>query len=806
MSSVKSHHRTVVGDRPQIILNNQGQVLPPLQLTADRHILGRDPNRADLIVPGDWVVLSSHHAILERRGQNYFIYDGDGINPSKNGLFINHTRITHTQGYCLQDGDELKIGQNPTNFITLTYYSSSFQPSTAQSLQKSISLNKNLTTIGRESGIDLTLDSPIVSRRHAVVTIDKSGQYIIKDYSTNGTFVNGQRVNDSLVLPPGASIRIGPYLLLLQGDRLVIGDKGDRIRLDAYQLVREVKDKGGKKKILLDDISLPIEPGQLVALVGGSGAGKSTLMRTLLGVDPTTTGEVFLNGESLRTNFNIYRTQIGYVPQDDIVHRDLTVEEVLTYAAKLRLPPDTNIEEAIAKTLEEIKMSHHRQTLVGKLSGGQRKRISIGVELLADPKLFFLDEPTSGLDPGLDKKMMELLRDLADRGRTIILVTHATSNINLCDRIVFLGLGTQRRGGKLCYFGTPQEILKFFQDNCFSEIKDLSDIYNHLIEEDHVDRAKYQFKNSDFYTQYITDRLSIESRADLEKPPKQNKQSSLQQLILFSRRYFQLLIRDRVNLGLALLTAPIGIILITLALGEKNPLILGAEDDPTLAPLALRVLFVFTCAAIWVGLSTSLQEIVKETAIYMRERLVNLRLFSYLGSKLGVLGGLALSQTLLMAIAILVCFQSPEPELIPWSLGIGITTFLTLLTCTNLGLMISALVENSAQANSALPLLLLPQIIFSGVLFKMEGIGQYISWFMLSRWSVGAYGALVDVNNMIPEPTQLPDGSIVSQPFEATSVYDPTWENLALNWGILFLHAAIYFGVTWWKQKSKDVL
>jgi ABC-type multidrug transport system ATPase subunit/pSer/pThr/pTyr-binding forkhead associated (FHA) protein/ABC-type multidrug transport system permease subunit len=806
MSPAKSPHRTIVGDRPQIILNNQGQVLPPLQLTADRHILGRDPNRADLIVPGDWVVLSSHHATLEQRGQDYLIYDGDGTNPSKNGLFINHTRITPTQGYCLQDGDELQIGQNPTNFITLTYYSSSFQTSTVQVLQKSISLNNNLTTIGREPGIELTLDSPIVSRRHAVVTTDKGGQYIIKDYSTNGTFVNGQRVNGDCVLPPGATIRIGPYLLLLQGDKLVIGDKGDRIRLDAYQLVREVQDEGGKKKILLDEISLPIEPGQLVALVGGSGAGKSTLMRTLLGIDPTTTGEVFLNGENLRANFNIYRTQIGYVPQDDIIHRDLTVEEVLTYAAKLRLPPDTNIETAIAKTLKEIEMTNHRQTLVGKLSGGQRKRISIGVELLADPKLFFLDEPTSGLDPGLDKKMMELLRNLADSGRTIILVTHATSNINLCDRIVFLGLGTNKIGGRLCYFGPPQEILKFFQAHCFSEIEDISDIYNHLIDDINVDRAEREFKNSDFYTQYITERLSNESHSNTGKFPEQNKQSPLQQLILLSRRYWQLLIRDRVNLGLALLTAPIGIIFITLALGEKNPLVLGTEDDPTLAPLALRVLFVFTCAAIWVGLSSSLQEIVKEIAIYQRERLVNLRLFSYLGSKLGVLGGLALSQTLLMAIAILVCFQSPEPELIPWSLGIGITTFLTLLTCTNLGLMVSALVKNESQANSALPLLLLPQIIFSGVLFKMEGIGQYISWFMLSRWSVGAYGALVNVNQMIPEPTQLPDGSTVPQPFEATSVYDPTWENLALNWGILFLHAAIYFGVTWWTQQRKDVL
>ena len=160
----------------------------------------------------------------------------------------------------------------------------------------------------------------------------------------------------------------------------------DQIRLDADSLVIPKR---------LDNITLAIEPGQFVALVGGSGAGKSTLMRTLLGIEKTTNGAVFLNGDNLRQNFNIYRNQIGYVPQDDIVHADLTVEEVLSYAAKLRLPPDTDVQQVVAKTLEDIEMTHRRKALVKQLSGGQRKRVSIGVELLADPKLFFLDEPTS---------------------------------------------------------------------------------------------------------------------------------------------------------------------------------------------------------------------------------------------------------------------------------------------------------------------------------------------------------------------------------------------------------------------------
>jgi ABC-type multidrug transport system ATPase subunit len=521
-------------------------------------------------------------------------------------------------------------------------------------------------------------------------------------------------------------------------------------------------------------------------------------MRTLLGIEKTTNGAVFLNGDNLRQNFNIYRNQIGYVPQDDIVHADLTVEEVLSYAAKLRLPPDTDVKQVVAKTLEDIEMTHRRKALVKQLSGGQRKRVSIGVELLADPKLFFLDEPTSGLDPGLDKKMMQLLRKLANQGRTVILVTHATANITMCDRIVFMG-----RGGRLCYFGPPREALDFFD----VKTGDFADIYNELeTGETNVQSWAEKFNKSPYYQRYIVNHFSRgKANAKIPSAPSVPKsQSFVKQLVLLAQRYFQLVSRDLVNLSLALLTAPIGISLLRLAVRDKDPLI-GAPEA-TLAPLALRVLFVFTCAAIWVGLATSLQEIVKESAIYLRERLVNLGLFAYLGSKIFILSGLAVLQTLLMVGVILIAFKSPEPSLISWAMGASITTFLTLMSCITLGLVVSAIVKNSSQANSALPLLLLPQIIFSGVLFKMEGAASKFSWLMLSRWSVGAYGSLVNVNGMVPVPTTLPDGSTLPQPFEPTPVYDPSWENLSLNWAILCVHILVYLMLTLWLQKRKDIL
>jgi ABC-type multidrug transport system ATPase subunit len=778
---------TALSDRPYIVLSNQGEILQ-LELKQQQHVLGRDGTRADLVIPEPWRAVSGVHAVLRQIGDNYWIYDGDGQRPSTNGLFVDRTRITPNDGYCLKNGTEIKIGLDPQNQVLLSYFNPLANQVPVPSKQ-SILLKNRSVLLGRDPNASLQLDAPLVSRRHATIDQDSRGNYILRDYSVNGVFVNGQRVTNSVQLSEGDAIRIGPFTLTYRSGELQMQDSGHQIRLDADSLLIPKR---------LDGITLAIEPGQFVALVGGSGAGKSTLMRTLLGIEKTTNGAVFLNGDNLRQNFNIYRNQIGYVPQDDIVHADLTVEEVLSYAAKLRLPPDTDVKQVVAKTLEDIEMTHRRKALVKQLSGGQRKRVSIGVELLADPKLFFLDEPTSGLDPGLDKKMMQLLRKLANQGRTVILVTHATANITMCDRIVFMG-----RGGRLCYFGPPREALDFFD----VKTSDFADIYNELeTGENNVQSWAKKFNKSPYYQRYIINHFSRgKANAKIPSAPSLPKsQSFVKQLVLLAQRYFQLIFRDLVNLSLALLTAPIGISLLRLAVRDKDPLI-GAPEA-TLAPLALRVLFVFTCAAIWVGLATSLQEIVKESAIYLRERLVNLGLFAYLGSKIFILSGLAVLQTLLMVGVILIAFKSPEPSLISWAMGASITTFLTLMSCISLGLVVSAIVKNSSQANSALPLLLLPQIIFSGVLFKMEGAASKFSWLMLSRWSVGAYGSLVNVNGMVPALTTLPDGSTLPQPFEPTPVYDPTWENLSLNWAILCVHIFVYLMLTLWLQKRKDIL
>ena len=793
---------------PYIELNNREQRLR-FELTQPVHRLGRDSEWADLVVPSQgWGVVSGRHIVFTKEWEHYRIQDGDGQSrPSTNGVFISHTRVTMQPGMVLRKNAQFQIGQNPQNMILMDCIVQPNAPITAHLKQTKLNLRGLESTIalGREpaavtDAVGMTLDAPSVSRYHASIKREGS-RYVLRDRSTNGTYVNRHRLTHPYALQEGDLIQIGPFTLLLRNDVLEIFDRGDQIRLDALNLVRQVK-YAKTQKTILNDVSLAIEPGQLVAIVGGSGAGKSTLMKTLLGIAPTTSGTVLLNGDDLRQNFDLYRAEIGYVPQDDIVHYNLTVEEVLSYACELRLPPDTNISAAVTRTLEQVKLSHVRHTLISQLSGGQRKRVSIAVELLANPKLFFLDEPTSGLDPGLDKKMMKLLRELADEGRTIVLVTHATSNLEVCDRIVFMG-----SGGQLCYFGPPKEAMTFF--DATADLKHFADIYIELDEgSSDEERAKnvqhwaQTFKHSPDHTQYVQSVLSTANNSTQFEKPKRQKMSSWRQWLILGRRYLKLVRRDRFSLLLLFLTAPIGVFLIRLALQAENPLADPPSPvDPAQGPLALQVLFVFTCATIWVGLSGTAQTIVKEANIYLRERLVNLRLIPYLGSKFSIHAGLAIIQTSLLVLVILLSFEAPQPDLLPWSLGLLVTSFLTLLASTSLGLMISAFVSNPTQANSTLPLILIPQIVFSGILFKLEGASRIISWIMISRWSIGAYAASLDVNQMALEPV-----SGMTSIFESTTTYEATWENLMLNWGVLCVHSLVYLSISLWKQKQKDIL
>lgn len=231
---------------PYIILNNQGEILPSIDLINDLHILGRDPQKADLLVPEQWGVVGRIQACFRKVGNDYYIYDGDGNKPSTNRLSIDRSTISAREGYRLQNGTEIKIGQNPSNWVILTYRDPNIPLVVSQTKIRSISLKNRSVMLGRDPSANLVLDAPTVSRKHAVIDTDSQGRYILQNYSPNGVFVNDRRVNDRAIIVSGSTIDIGPYILVLQGNELVLAYRGNNIRLDADNLVRIVKDKRGQ--------------------------------------------------------------------------------------------------------------------------------------------------------------------------------------------------------------------------------------------------------------------------------------------------------------------------------------------------------------------------------------------------------------------------------------------------------------------------------------------------------------------------------------------------------------------------------
>ncbi|HET7375612.1 MAG TPA: ATP-binding cassette domain-containing protein, partial [Anaerolineae bacterium] len=406
-------------------------------------------------------------------------------------------------------------------------------------------------TIGRATDCDLRLDSPLVSHHHARLERSGPAHLLIDLNSTNGTFVNSQRI-DRAQLNAGDIVQIGPYRITYHPTAMSQVISWQRGRLDALHLTRRV----AGDRIILDDVSLSIAPREFVAIVGASGSGKSTLLNALSGFEPAE-GRVIFNGDDFYRHFDLYRNLIGYVPQDDILHRDLPVMQALRYSARLRLPNDTSapeIDARIDRVLAEVEMEAQHDQIVGQLSGGQRKRVSISAELLAEPGVFFLDEATSGLDPGLEKRLMFTLRRLADAGRTVVLITHATANITQCDQVAFLS------EGQLVFFGPPAEALEFFG------VKEFADIYGEIERDPQL--WDKRFRESSYYERYVMNRLSqlahreSQAAAESASPATRSTLSAprgnvLRQFSILTQRYFELVARDKVLLTVLLAVMPL---------------------------------------------------------------------------------------------------------------------------------------------------------------------------------------------------------------------------------------------------------
>lgn len=570
--------------------------------------------------------------------------------------------------------------------------------------------------IGRSPDCDFTVASPVVSRRHAQLLHDNGRVWLEDLESTNGTFVNRQRIAGRVPIQPGDKVEIATFAFIFTGEALVPAGLGGRVRLEAHEICKEVRDNStGNTRRLLDRISLVVEPGEFVGIFGTSGSGKSTLLDALNGRRPASSGRVLYNGNDFYSSFDLFRTAIGYVPQQDIVHRKISLRDALRYTARLRLPPDTSREEIqfhVDRVLRQVGLSDKASCRIdtpSPLSGGQFKRVSLAVELIANPNILFLDEVTSGLDAGTDKKMMQLFAELAAQQKTVICVTHTLENIDACHLVVLL------HQGKAVYFGPPKGALDHFH------VSRLSEVYE-LIETQPADHWAERFSQSSYHQTYIANRTSSSGPKEdpgqsihLRGPLPKRALFPWLQLLTLLRRYMDLLVSDRRNLAILLLQAPLISILVGLVFDLPGPI----EGR---AVVESQVAFILVLSAIWCGCLNSTREVVKELPIYLRERAVNLRIPPYLFSKLLPLAVLCSVQCLIMLAIVTM--------LLSWSgnfMSRFCILFLAGMAATTMGLAVSTLVDSNDKAMTLIPLLLIPQVILSNFIVRLGKVGGTVA-------------------------------------------------------------------------------
>ncbi len=599
--------------------------------------------------------------------------------------------------------------------------------------------------IGRDPENDVTIDDLLVSRRHAELRPESDGGYELVDLtSSNGTFVNGRRV-DRARLQDLDVVSIGHHVFRLVGSGLeeYVDDGSVGFRAEGLT----VRTREGKE--LLQGLGFSFEERSFVAVVGPSGSGKSTLLNALTGFRPAREGHVLYGGRDLYAEYDELRRRIGFVPQEDIVHAPLTIREALRYAARLRFPADVSEGERDARVeevIDELDLEKSAGTPIERLSGGQRRRVSVGLELITKPSLLFLDEPTSGLDPGYERSLMALLRRLADDGRTVVVVTHSVQSLRLCDRVLFLA-----PGGRMAYFGPAQLAPAYF--GC----QDLQEVFQQLS----VGSVDWdaRFKAHPYYRQYV----QRPDSGEFEQVERKSRPRSLlprprdwtAQFAMLAKRYTRVLCADRRNLALLLLQPPL-LGLLMLAALPAHELAAPVSGDLRVVSRAGLVLLVVVLGMTWLGASNAIREVVTELPIYRRERAVGLSVTAYIASKAVVLGGLTILQAAIMIPIALARQGSPaDGSVLPSPiLELVAGGALAGLASMALALLISSLASTVDRAMTVLPLVLVLQMLLAmGGVFPditdKPGLKQAAN-VASAQWGFSAMASTVDLSRLSP--------------------------------------------------------
>ncbi|MCV7030592.1 FHA domain-containing protein [Mycobacterium sherrisii] len=690
--------------------------------------------------------VSRHHAVLQPTPAGWVL-----VNRSRNGMFVNGRRVesltidrpvtvrlgSASSGAALE---VYPIAQPPAPARTQTVAPPT-QPVGETTVARPPTAVYNMgqvdIRIGRATDNQVVLDDLLVSRQHAVLRRTGHQWELVDNNSANGTYVNGNRIVRALI-GPNDIVGIGHQLLHLSGDQLVeYVDTGD-ISYAASNL-RVVTNKG---KTLLSDVSFALPQRCFMAVVGPSGAGKSTLLGALTGFSPASSGEVRYDNRDLYQNYAELRHRIGFVPQDDILHTPLTVHRALNYAARLRFPQEVSAAERkqrIDEVLTELGLAAHANQRIDSLSGGQRKRTSVALELLTKPSLLFLDEPTSGLDPGYEKSVMQTLRALADDGRSVVVVTHNTAQLNLCDRLLILA-----PGGRLAYFGPPQQALGYF--NC----RDFADLFN-LLEHDTTTDWTGRYVASPIHTALTGPHPAL--KAPRPAPPASRpvaQQSAFAQFTTLCRRYLAVIAADR-QYSVTLLVLPLLLSLFAHAVpGRAGLSLTKAIETKSTQPSQLLVLLIIGGALM--GCAASIREIVKERAIYQREHGIGRSRGAYLASKLAVLTALTTLQGLILGFLGAVGLPPPDQAVVlPWPrVEVAVAVVAVTVVSMMIGLLISAAIGNADRGMPMLVLVVMAELVLCGGMFGVKGRIplEQLAWLSPSRWAYAMAASTIDLNDL----------------------------------------------------------
>ncbi|MDR3655127.1 MAG: ATP-binding cassette domain-containing protein, partial [Mycobacterium sp.] len=631
-------------------------------------------------------------------------------------------------------------------------------------------------TIGRATDNDIVIQDVLASRHHAFLTQTPLGTEIRDAHSVNGTFVNGVRVG-SAVLTEGDVVTIGNVDLVFTRDTLVRRTEA-ATRTGGLE-VNSVCFTVEHGKQLLDHISLTARPGTLTAIIGGSGAGKTTLSRVIAGYTSPTSGSVTFEGHDIHTEYASLRSRIGMVPQDDVVHRQLTVNQALNYAAELRLPPDTSKadrEQVVAQVLEELELTKHADTRVDKLSGGQRKRASVALELLTGPSLLILDEPTTGLDPALDRQVMMMLRQLADAGRVVLVVTHSVSYLDVCDQLLLVA-----PGGKTAFLGPPSQIGAAMGTNNWA------DIFAKVGAD--PDEANRRFLAEQRQTPAPSEHSPA---ADLGEPVHTDV---LRQFSTVARRQIRLVVSDRgYTVFLALLPFLIGVLTLTVrgksGYGMSDPM----GNNPAQPD---QILVMLNVGAVFMGTALTIRDLIGERPIFRREQAVGLSTAAYMGAKIAVFSVFAIVQAAIATTISVIGWGKPLSNAV--LLGdvrfeLFVTVAATCVASALLGMALSALAQSQDQIMPMLVVSIMSQLVFSGGMIWVTDriVLDQLSWFTPARWGFAASASTIDTHRLIPGPTD---------------PKDQHWDHKASAWlfdmAMLGVLCMFYSGIVWWKIRLK---